>query len=399
MAPLWAAPIIAGTLLGGCGSTATAPDPGDAPIGLSELPLTVVDAPVGAERRLRSPRPATLGLTAEGVPLVSTGTTVSALENSGTRAFTLYAGSGDPTTLGAVRAIAPRQAGGSWVGASSGLFYTEGDYVAWAGSAAAPLDLDEVASGPFAGLWMTTAAGLLHAVGTELWTYDGLDGTLDSFAATSSHALVLGSEGAYALTLTIEGLRAEPLEIADVFAVAVTPGAEWIASPSGVAVRFAGGDWRALSVDGAPLEAETLVGASDAAYLVTPAGELLALTPGASETLIAERLSTAVDGPLVADPQGGVWSLEGDTLVGRRLEGVASFARDVAPFLAQNCLGCHPTYDQLEVFKTRASAALSRLQSGDMPRCAGNQLCSPESLPAPSSYAALERWIQQGQLP
>lgn len=111
---------------------------------------------------------------------------------------------------------------------------------------------------------------------------------------------------------------------------------------------------------------------------------------------------------LALDRLGRLWSGgAGDTLQtaapSATGSGSTTFAAEMAPWIEQHCARCHSNqtadFKDYEVFKARAHDALSRVQSGDMPRCDGGLRCPPEDNLMPADYAVLAQWIRDGLLP
>ncbi len=347
-----------------------------------------------------------LGATAAGHPLVVVEGAVHEVLTSGLVARALFAAPGDPTALGAVSALAPRAAGGAWIAAEGGLFALDGHYLGHrdTGAAGAPIAVTEVAQGPLAGLWVVTTAGLFHR--TPAGRVEQVEVEAQQWAVDADGRAALALDAAGALQLVeaedVAWVRRAPslAEAGAVRAIAAGPGVLWAATEGGL-LRWRAADaprWTLFPVGG--LRALAVDPSTGAAWTHTGRALVHATPDGVLES---SALATSATAAVAVDAVGDAWLAEGASL--RRITRAApseavTFAEHVAPWITVHCAACHQNatadFDRYEVFAERAEAALARVRSGDMPRCAGGRPCAEARLDEPD-YAVVERWIRQGK--
>src|SRR5262245_27848023 len=70
-----------------------------------------------------------LGIDSSGRVLAVAGSTTYEVDTGSLQARALYAGPGDPTSIGHVFAVAPKMEGGAWIASDAGLFIVDAVYV------------------------------------------------------------------------------------------------------------------------------------------------------------------------------------------------------------------------------------------------------------------------------
>jgi hypothetical protein len=334
------------------------------------------------------------------------------LEAGALEAREYYRGEGDPETIGAIHAIAPRAAGGAFIGSDHGLFLLESLYVV-----RSPLldgekvhDVFEQVAGPLAGVWLATDHGLLRLQGENLTrlTVEGL--------ADRATAIAIEKNGGRGIAVMGDGLVI--LEPEGDGLVSQRPG-----FTTGVVHGVAAGDGtlyaatdRGLYVHGATTDASFLHFALAADMSAAPAVKSVTVdvtgaawaSTGARLFLVEAEQVTAFDAPadirgLRLDSLGDLWLAAGDQIAQRGRSALGervTFTADVKPWVTQRCSACHRNqiqdFENYEVLKALATKALSRVRSGDMPRCTGSLRCAPEDRLQPADYAVLEQWLRYG---
>jgi len=291
---------------------------------------------------------------------------------------------------------------GAWLAAGNGIYALEGSFLLVVDAAGRP-DWVTAGAGALSGFWW--------AQGTDLrrWTEDASDaidlsdfGTPTALVFTEDRGLLRIEDRLFELTedegytlrdLTPENGVAGPAVGHD--------GAWWVADGSGLLRRPAGqdGPWTRYTLE---REVVDLASGADGALWVQTADALLRMEAPYERAVTrseapADGLVDASDGTVARLLQDSlqVWVDTTGPLVG--------FEDDVLPWLNENgCITCHSVspgdYSNYEVFSDLAGEALSRVQSGDMPRC-GAGVCPPEEQLTPEEYAILEAWIAGGRAP
>lgn len=369
-----------------------------------------------------------LGVDGAGRPVVVGEGEVHVLRGSHFERRRLFVRPGDPPSLGVVHALAPRAPDGAWIAAEAGLFAVEGAYVVALGPSLDGLpetpvvDVLEVPEGgALSGLWLVTPEALLRALDAETARYEipDLSGSLEALAIEGRGRRGLALGGGEVRLIEPSGpslaISRLPFDPGEVRGIAATQDAIWVAGELGLFVSD-GVRWRRIDLMRNPMVAlarlptrppvTPITANAEEAFLQTSGGSVhrLRLIPEAGRV---EASSHSPQGAaLVAvDGRGGLWRTffpqpggNGQRLEGFSAEGVVGFGDDVRPFLSAHCSGCHD-FETYEAFAPRAQAALSRVQTGDMPRCEGNARCPEERRLTPEQYAVLERWIEEGRLP
>lgn len=374
----------------------------------SDVELGLTPTTLTPERQTMLPgTPALLGVAGNGQPLVGlVDSTLHALTASGLERRRLFAGPGDPVFLGTLRDLGARAAGGAWLAADAGLFSVDTQYVLPIAALSPLLGVQEATTGPLAGLWLMTSDTLYLSLEDELASFEipELAGPHQALAIRPDGGEALTVAGGEALVLVADGPDLDVFSLGfelSARSVAATADGLWIAADEGLFFRGADG-WQSLQVQGAPLVVGPLESDTNRVYAAD--GTDLYLLDVEAGTPRAQRLAGLGDGLVTPDGNGGFWLARNGQLEGYSLSGAARFADDIVPFIETHCVACHgdgaSDYRQYDVFAPRAEAALTRIRSGDMPRCGAGQLRCPESEHlTPDNYAILERWIAEGKLP
>ncbi len=313
-----------------------------------------------------------------------------------------YGDPGAPDRLGQVYRIRPRLAGGAWLATETGLWSADGLFVRHR-----PTDLTdptvadvmEVDAGPLAGLWLAATDGV-YWIATD--TAQRIESERPAQKlAVSADAAALVSDGIVRILTTEAGeLRIADAPFTDpVTDVAATFGALFVATEAGL-YRYQDDAWTqyTLADDGAPAPVESLAVAGTSVWARTDTSVIR----WADDSLTA--FAALGTGPLAVDQLGDVYAPSPDGLArgstGVLGDEVVTFTADVRPWIEAHCALCHANqtqdFRQVDVFRGVASEALTRVRSGDMPRCAGGVRCPPESYLSPDEYAVLEQWIRAG---
>ncbi|NUP12003.1 MAG: hypothetical protein HOW73_38645 [Polyangiaceae bacterium] len=242
-------------------------------------------------------------------------------------------------------------------------------------------------------LWLVTDQRALIA-GDDLVEVDvsGL-GTIERFLGTGTDVAVGVADG----TLFELDLETEALSIVD-DAVGASHAARraengdvFVATDTGLYRRAADGAWSrfTFAAEGAPPERVTAV---EAAFGVTvfSTPTSVALLDGDAATTIAEGGADA----LAVDAIGDTWAVSEGKLTRLVTGKPATFANDVAPMLADRCVGCHEdgtappidfaSYDDVVA---RADTIIKRVTRPTSP------MPPPPADPlSPDEYGALLRW-------
>lgn len=400
----------AGLLAGlGCGAEPTVtPPPAEVEV--------LLGAPVEGQFALSAELPVgeaieAIGVDDDGAVVLASADGVYVVKGDTLERRRLYVGSGDPSELGATRVIRPRASGGAFLGTTKGLFLLDQLYVTkspLALSGAAIHDLIEQSSGPLAGLWLATDAGLFKKSreALEQLSIDGASGASTAIAieAGGQFGLVVWGGALYVLEPAEAGLRSDrpPLDTGRIHALAAGRGVAWAATEKGL-FRYDPKNFpsfRQYALAGtmeAALEIRDVSVDSTGATWALADGRLLLVESNRAVTYPAPGVVQAV-----VDRLGDVWAAAGTTLLrrGTSTGESVSFAADVKPWITTHCAACHRNqtqdFEDYQVMKGLAEASLERVRSGDMPRCAGGLRCEAEMRLAPSDYAILEQWIRYG---
>jgi hypothetical protein len=327
----------------------------------------------------------------------------------------LYAGPGDPRSMGRVHALAPKRGGGAWIAAGSGLFVLDTLYVVKSPLVVGPGALHaiaEVESGALAGLWVAGEAGLFRHQGSQLEKYpvEVLESAVfDGLAVQRDGNAALVLAGGELAVLSVDGQKITsdrpPLDAGTIYAVAAGATKLYAASAGGL-LRFDRGQtpkWTRFALGTPAVEVHAVTAEGDKAYART-ADSLLLLEGDSLTKYPAATLSASEKALLSTDALGDVWLTKEATLQ-RVTPGMAgervSFEAEVQPWIAMYCSRCHQNqtqdFEDYAVFKERAEEALARVRSGDMPRCDGGLPCSTARLEE-SAYQVLASWIRDGKV-
>lgn len=404
----WRSAFWAGFLASACGGGDSSLDPFERSYAETELSLSPLE--LRPERTVTLPGPAAVfGTNGNGLPVVSLADgTVYALNAEGFERRRLYAGPGDPVFLGAIRDLGARAEGGTWLAADAGLFVVDTQYILPIAPLGPVLQVEDARQGALSGLWLVTANALLLALEGELATFEIPDllGPHRALAISPDGSRGLTIAGGEPLLLVPDGLDLDvftlPFEVT-ARSVASTRDGLWMSADEGLFLLPEGrSSWLGLEAEGAPLVVGPLESDDERIY-ASRNDDLILLEMDGAE--VRAQVAAGHGDRLVApDGNGGFWLATPDRAEGYRLSSTTRFARDVVPFLDTHCAQCHgegpSDYRVFENFSPRAEAALTRIRSGDMPRCGVGQVRCPESEHlTPESYAVLETWIAGGKLP
>lgn len=393
-------------LIVGCGSTPKAPPPAPVFTTVSGAPTTGASLP--AESLTLAADVRRFGVSSQGNLIVSLDDSTWEYTGGELVERTLYAETGEPTSLGAVSSIGPRNGAGAWLSAANGLYELDGFYVT-----RSPLTPGQVRaayeqpSGLMQGLWLATDQGLVYRTpsATNGFTIDGSkDATQVVVEPTGGNAFAVFGGTLYRVTLTGDSMSAEkvPMTIGEVRGLAANAGNLYAATPIGL-VRWNASlspTWQVitLAADGAQLSLDAVATDPVSGMVWALAGGQVIQIDGTTATSYAQGAGHAI----AVDQLGDVWLMNGAQLT-RLQSGVSgtpvSFATTVQPFISANCNMCHADFTAYEVFKTKAADALRRVSSGDMPRCSGGIPCPADQHLKPDQYSVLEQWIRGGMQP
>lgn len=366
-----------------------------------------------------------LGTDDRGRVLAVAGSTTYEVGANTLEARALYAGPGEPTSTGRVHSVVPKMDGGAYLAAESGLFILDVLYVVHSPlmvGAGALRGVSHVASGPLAGLWISGDAGLFRSRDPMLEKYpltvlgDSV-GAIDAVAVQKNGNAALVLAGGKLAVLEVEGDKiisdVPPLEAGSIAAIAAGENRAYAAGEHGLLRydRTATPKWTRFTLAAAgatPSAAEKILSLSvDAA-----SGRVYARTAAAVIVLEGDQLSrysalslgAADPGLLTHDEAGDVWVAQGSTLQRMTLGANAArvtFRENVLPWVSMYCSKCHQNqtsnFEDYAVFREKAELALTRVRSGDMPRCDGGLPCSEARLNA-AEYSVLENWIRDGKV-
>lgn len=350
-------------------------------------------------------RPEAVGVDGGGHVVAVSGGVTYALERGALAKKPMYADVGDIPSLGDISAIADRPNGGAWLASDRGLFSVDRHFVvrspvseALSGLA----DASEAAGGPLVGLWLV-ADGLYRQRGEVLdeIAVPGLSAP-NRVAVSRDGQWGLVTDGTALALLRAEGgelvARALDLGLGDVRDLARGPDAVWAATAQGLLRADASGLTR-FDLGPNPIAvAEVAVDASTGTAWARIDGALVAVQ-GAS---LVRYPTGANEAGLAVDQLGDVYTIADGALIhrGTGAEGSAVTFQDVLPWIQTHCSACHmnqtANFEDYEVFADRAEDALSRVRSGDMPRCQGSLRCDEDQALSPTDYAVLEQWIRDG---
>jgi hypothetical protein len=355
----------------------------------------------------------TIGVSSEGHLLVVFGGQVHELDGGALSARSLYVGTGDPEAMGAVHRVAPRIGGGAWIGAEAGLFALDDLYtykVPLLEDAGAIEDAIDISGGALAGLWLATPAGLHRRTGDDV-------SKLEIAELTGAAHVAIAQDGSFGVAVfgdeiaTLEPSADQilvdrpPLDTGAINAIAAGTDAVYLGTANGLFAFTAGATppWKqytlaesgssevlALAIDG-PKNAVWARTAESA--VVIEGGAITSFSMTGQGTMSA----------LAIDAFGDVWTANGTELARSataRATQSATFSADVLPWIQDRCSMCHmnqtQNFEDYEVFASVAESALSRVRSGDMPRCTGGLRCPSEQRLEEADYLVLEQWIRDG---
>jgi hypothetical protein len=355
-----------------------------------------------------------IGISGEGRVLVVFDAQVHELSSGLFEPRSLYVGEGDPAALGTVHRIAPRLGGGAWVATEAGLFAVDELYtykVPLLEDAGAMHDAIEVGSGALSGLWLATEAGLHHRDGDEVYQYaiEGLTGAATDVAIAGSGTFGVALIGGVIATLEPSGgqilVDRPPLDTGAIHALAAGADAIYAATEKGIFAFTAGATppWTqyTLSESGAIEVLALSIDAPKNAVWARTADSMVLLENG---SITVFPMAPASQMSLLAiDSFGDVWTASGDALSKSTTSvstETATFTEHVLPWIQERCSMCHmnqtQNFEDYSTFVEVAENALTRVRSGDMPRCDGGLRCPSEQRLPEDDYAVLEQWIRDG---
>jgi hypothetical protein len=321
---------------------------------------------------------------------------------------TLYAETGEPTSLGAVSSIGPRAGEGAWLAAANGLYELDGFYLTLSPQMPGQVRAAyEQPSGLMQGLWLATDQGLVYrtTAATNAFTIDGdKDVSQIVVEPMGDDAFAVFGGTLYRLTLTGDSMTAEqvPMTTGAVRGIAASTGNLYAATPIGL-VRWnatLSPAWQVitLAADGQQLSLDAVATDPVSGTVWALAGSQVIEVDGTTRTSYPQGVGNSI----AVDQLGDVWLMNGAQLT--RLQSTVSgtavsFASQVQPFISANCTTCHADFTTYDVFKTKAADALRRVSSGDMPRCTGGIPCAADQHLKPDQYSVLEQWIRGGMQP
>ena len=312
-----------------------------------------------------------------------------------------FADDGAPSQFGAISRIRPRVAGGAWLAAATGLWSATELFVRHRPTdLPSPdlVDVAEVASGALAGLWLAAGDGTYWASATEVVRIEA-DRPAERLAATPDAVALVDAGAVRILTAASDGLYIQDAPFSHAVVDVEANGGDLYAATDGGLFRYRAGEWREVSLAAAPVAITSLAVSGHDLWVRTSTGVIRVSGDTATEFPSLGR------GPLAVDALGDVYAPTVDGLA-RASTGIVgadvpTFRQDVRPWIDDRCAVCHSNQTQDfrddEVFRAIADDALTRVRSGDMPRCAGGVRCPPESALSPDDYAVLERWIRAGR--
>ncbi len=359
-----------------------------------------VEAMVGGEAELRPLTGQLLGFDA-GRPVLATASgLVRGLDEAQTPLEFVALEEGEEAPV-APAAVVTSQAG-PWLAAGNGIYALEGSFLLVVDAEARP-DWITPGDGDLSGLWWAQDTKLRR------WTEDASDeldlrdyGAPAALAFAGGRGLIRVGDRLYELAedmgYTLRDLT--PGSVAPGPAVG-HDGAWWVAAGDGLLRRPLGGQapWTRYEL-GVPVR--DLASGADGGLWVQTEDTLLRMEAPYEEAAIRSETSTgsllgASDGTVARVMQNNLqmWVDVTSPVVG--------FEDEVLPWLNENgCITCHSVspgdYSNYEVFSDLAGEALSRVRSGDMPRC-GADVCPPDEQLTPEEYAVLEAWIAGGRAP
>ena len=348
-----------------------------------------------------------IGTSTDGTIIITAGDRVLEQTAEGLQHRTLYAEPTDPTSLGTVSSISPRQPTGAWLATDTGLFVLQAQYVSHAPITAgmgALGTVTEATAGPFTGLWLSASNGIYRRQdeSTQRYQVQGTEGSAATAAVDplGTAAMVVANGQLFALT------PGEPTPIADpgpvsgeIFGLAASNKTLWAATTQGL-VRYqadATPKWSRFTLSGETIDAVAVDSLSGSTWAKSGA-RLFRID---ADAITAFDISPG-EGQLAVDHLGDVYSFTGHSL--QRIEAgtpgaAVSFQTQLKPWLAQHCQRCHADFKAIDVFLPKAGTALQRVESGDMPRCEGGVICPVEGRLTADQTALLEQWIRGGTQP
>lgn len=389
--------IVSAAMAGACGGEAA-----ELPGGFRDAPLPVQPTLIAPDDRWGLGRvPSVAGVDAEGDLVFGTAEGLFRARSDGPEPIPFYTERPDvEVAAGGVVAVLPRAEGGAWIVATNGLYRTQGRFHVLVDPSLTGTGRAFVTSAPpFDGLWITTADGLVRLTTVAVYDYEVADpGALRGLdaAADGSAVLLVRGETVSLLAAAAGGLEETevPLAFAGAQTVLRVDGRWWVGGDALFAGDAPDEGWTRHPV---PSPVTALGRGPDGRAWWCGGEGVYALDDGEARRIHSGPVDRAAFGP-----SGDLWVVTGTVAARWRAEDDArpSFAADVSPWLAeQGCIDCHalPALDfrRFDDFRSVATDALSRVASGDMPRC-GNGLCAPEDRLRSEDYAVLERWIETG---
>ena len=368
------------------------------------------------DRSIPVPTPATvIGVDSEAQPLIASATTLYTLMGETLEHHRLFSDLGDPVSLGTIHALRPSSSSRAWLAADAGLFAVDTQFVVSVAQIGRVIDAQEITQGAFQGLWLTTPGALLLSLPTELARFEvpDLDGGYQALAIAPNgqRALTLANDKVYVVEpngpqLQLTSLSFDP---GPVQAIAASTDALWIGSHRGLfALRSTSAtlfEWMRIDGPSGALMPMNLDAQGRQMLVHTANNQLLSIELQTNEPPRGQVLISSNVDKMTADGRGGIWVVRNQQLEGYALSAAPRFERDIRPFIEDYCSPCHTDggvtadFRIFDVFRPRATSALARIQSGDMPRCENNLPCPSDQRLQPAMYEVLERWINEGQLP
>ena len=378
-----------------CGEDAAAPN-GPTPIAVERrVPVRISWQETGSVPA--ADRPAAIGSDRDGRTLAAIGGQTYLVDAAVLTDRPAIADENAPTAVGEALRIRPRSAGGAWVAADSGLWFVDDLFVRHRPTGFVPsriLDVDEVDSGPLAGLWLAASDGVYWAQDTTLQRLLS-DHPPERIAVRSDSAAFISQGAVRILRSETDGLFFTDAPFTSARDVVAAGDALYVATDEGV--YFHRNDaWTQIDV-----------GETSATALAASGNDIWVRTSGGIIRLhddVATRYPLLGERGLAVDRLGDVYAMNADGLDRGRsgiiADEVVTFAANVRPWIDQHCAACHSNQTQdfrvYDVFREVANDALSRVRSGDMPRCLGGVRCPSEQTMSSEDYEVLEQWIRAG---
>ena len=379
-----------------CGDDATAPTD----TSIQTEALSIVDASWRDTASIPSTAPAdAVGIDTEGRLWTTIDGGAFVIEAGALNPRLPFADAGAPTQLGRVQRIRPRVDGGAWLATDEGLWSAAGLYVRHRPTDLPNprlLDVQEVSTGALAGLWLAASDGVYWTTTTSAQRIEA-DRPADRLAVNGTVAALVDATGLRLLTSSADGLLLEDAPFnTPVRDVAATADAIYVATDDGL-YRYRDAVWTEFTLDDVPLGRIDALAVRGDDVWGRSSDAILAIGP------MARRFPVIGTSGLAVDQLGDVYAASATGLARASSGAVAdvtTFSQDILPWIDTHCAVCHGNQTQdfrtYDVFRSVASDALTRVRSGDMPRCEGGVRCAPEDNLSADDYSVLERWIRAG---